>query len=533
MQDDSLRPDADRTGASSKSIDPDPSPAGDLSFFQKIFSSFLGGRDPEHDKRRMLRQIAKELTKQHYKFFKPKGEEALPNMARFFYEIYRVVSPAQIILQNGENSGVLKSIIIDSFLSKEQIEIQERLSERSIAERAKSMQLKDLVAELKEDLVRLNAAFDDERTRQIDGMYGMLLNLLRFVNFDYYFLLKKFDSNLQDRNFNYKPKFEPINGEYVVEDLKDFLEVMSIIDLEADWQRLFETIKQYRNIDIVALEPWNKMLAMLRDMRKGRTFELVVKYMEKNPAYRWTSEASTERIVEPYLSRIKTQTDMLIQKIVQEKRNGKVDELANLVFGTAAISRMKNYTDKANVQFQKKMLGGYTRVQALNFLKAFLIDYVKKDLRELVDLLLVRGQWSTALSSQQLSEAFHELMAVSEDLLQFDDSLADDGELGLRMRNALNRSDRNKEELRAVRPLLKDVNDRAQVLINRSAQSLIIVGRNLKTLLDDYAKTPHEVIINWKEIESASEAPIKERFGEVYKKIYYFVQLMQFFATAN
>jgi hypothetical protein len=518
-------------GSDSTANPTEPDSGGGGSFFSRIFSSFIGSGDPERQKKKVLRQIGKELNKQHYKFYKPKGEEALPNLAKFFYEIYRTIAPAQVILQNGENSAVLKSIIIDSFLTAEQLELQDRLSERMINERSKTIPINDLTAQIKEETIAFFAIFDAAYTRDIDGMYSLLLNFFRFLNFDYYFLLKKFDSNLAERNFTYKPKFESINCEYVVEDLKDFLEVAAILDTEADWKRLFEVLREYRSIEIVSWDSWNKVLNIVREASRTKIFELIVKYQEGNPGYAWNAQPSSERIVEPYLTRIKTQTDVLLQKIVQEKRNSKVEEIAKQIFGTSAISRMKNYTDKMNVQYQKKMLGGFTRVQALNYLKAFLIDFVKKDLRELVDLLLIRGQWSTNLSSQQLSEAFHELMAISDQVLQFDDALADDGELGVRLRTALGRSDRNKDDVKILRALLKDVNEKAQSLINRSAQHLIVVGRNLKNLLDDLSKTPHEMIINWKEIESASDAPIKERFVEIYKKIYFFVQLMQFFIS--
>jgi hypothetical protein len=67
-------------------------------------------------------------------------------------------------------------------------------------------------------------------------------------------------------------------------------------------------------------------------------------------------------------------------------------------------------------------------------------------------------------------------------------------------------------------------------MINTAAQNLIIIGRNLKTLLEDYQKKPAELIMNWKELESVSESPVVSRVTETYKRIYYFVQLLQFYA---
>jgi hypothetical protein len=48
-------------------------------------------------------------------------------------------------------------------------------------------------------------------------------------------------------------------------------------------------------------------------------------------------------------------------------------------------------------------------------------------------------------------------------------------------------------------------------------------------LIEDYEKKPHEVVINWKEVEGAVEGEIKEKLSDIYKKMYYFIQLIQLF----
>lgn len=65
-------------------------------------------------------------------------------------------------------------------------------------------------------------------------------------------------------------------------------------------------------------------------------------------------------------------------------------------------------------------------------------------------------------------------------------------------------------------------------MITMAAQDLIVMGRSLKAVPEDKSKKDHEMIINWKEIESASEFNVKEEIFRIYKK-YHFVQLMQFF----
>jgi hypothetical protein len=500
---------------------------------QKLFSVFSAIGDPDAEKKKYLRGIAKELSRTRYKFYKPKGQEALPGMAKFFYEIYKITAPAQALLGASAASGALRSFVIESYLSPEQRELSEHLTEGYIAERAKTLTLAQVQEETKRDLTSFLVVFDGEKSKQIDDAYDTLLAFINFVNFDYYFLLKKFDSGLTERSFSYKPKFDSINGEYVADDLQDFLEVFGALDLETDWMRIFGAFKEYKKIDIVSIDAWTKFIAAAGELEKSAVLVQIVRHLKEDPFWDSKPRRPNERVVEPFLQKLKTQIETIMQKIIQERRNSKIDEIATQVFGTGVVLRMKNYTEKANVVFAKKMLGGYTQAQAMNYLKAYLMDYFKKDIRELVDLLIIRGQWTANIQSQQLSDCYHALLDVAEKILQFDEELADEGELGTRMRSALAKADRDKDAMKYLRGALKETNDKATAMISRAAVALIGIGRQLKNLIEDLQKPHHEILINWKEVEGQSSRPFKAWIVDTYKKIYFIVQLLQYFVKSD
>lgn len=489
----------------------------------------MGGNDPEKEKRKLLKEIAKELKKKKYKFYKPNSGEALPALAKFFYEIYKVIGPAQVMLENAGSSGVLKSVIIDHSLTEKQIELRDQLTEENIRARAKEADTKTLASELKDKLATFFAGFKGEKVQEINNNYNRFQVFLQIVHFDYYFLLKKFDSSLPERDFNYNTKFENINGEYVLEDLKDFLEVLAVIDKDSDWDGLFDILKNYKNTEVVNRTAWKKILRSIAQVQKEEVLELTVKHLSKDPYYKATSTPPDDKIVEEYLNKLKTQSEMAIQKILHERQNKKIDKLLNQVFGTTAVSRTKNYTDKENLKFSKKMLGGYIYVQPINYIKAFLLDYFKRDIKTLIDLLLIRGKWSTSVSSQQLSEAFHSVMEISDKLIQFDDSLGEEGERGQKIKLYMSKSSKDQNAVVSLRKVLKEINDEALGMIQSTAQNLITIGKSLKMVRDDYDKKPHELILNWKEVEQYSEQDMKALITEVYKKIYYFIQLLQFY----
>ena len=506
-----------------------PVPGGP-NLVEKLFSIFASIGDPDAEKKKILKAIGKDLSRSRFKFIRTKGNEALPALARFFYELYKITAPAQVFLQNTGSSASLRAFVIENHLSDDQKKFSARLTESWILEQAKTRDLKNLAESCQSDLTTFLAFFDSERTRDIEAAFNTLVAFSNFVNFDFYFLLKKFDSGLPERNFSYKPKFEAINAEYVTDDLADFLEVFLALDLEADWASTFATLKNYRNTEIIQVDSWNRILAPAAEVRRSQVLEQFVRYMKKDPYWNAQPRYPTDRIVEPFLQKMRTQVETLMHKISAEKRNAKIDEVSSQIFGTSVVVRMKNYAEKANVVFAKKMLGGYTQVQSLNYLKAYLMDHFKKDIREIVDILLIRGKWSTTVQSQQLSDSYHALLEVSSDILTFDESLGDDSDYGTRIRSALAKSDRDREQLKYLRTMLKDANDKAAALVTKSAVNLIQLGRQLKFLIEDQAKTGrHVVIMNWKEIEGASSGNIKTQLVDSYKKIYYMVQLLQNF----
>ncbi len=91
-----------------------------LSFFQKLISSIFGGNDPEAEKNRQLKIIAKNLSRSGYKFYKAGSDQVLPQFGKFFYDIYKIISPAQLFFQNQPNPNFYKNIVIDFSLTESQ-----------------------------------------------------------------------------------------------------------------------------------------------------------------------------------------------------------------------------------------------------------------------------------------------------------------------------------------------------------------------------------------------------------------------------
>lgn len=495
--------------------------------FQRIFSSLFNRADPEVLRKRQLRTIAKELSKSKYKFYKASSSEILPSFAKFFFDVYKLVSPAQAMFQN-QNPDHFKHWVIDYVLSDEQHALVERLSEEEILQKSKTMPAQELQAAVRQDIATLNGLFDANRVAYTDSAYARLQGFIAFCNYDFYFMLKKFDSTLRENDFSASPKFENIRGEYLAEDLLDFMSIAWTLPLDpAAWTDIFAIIKSKKGADPIAIPAWNKMLAKLRDIKDVEVFEMIIRLVKSDPDYVLKLTTKQDRIIEPFIEKVRHSAESVLRKILQDQNNSKVEQLSNQIFDTIQILPMKNYTDSNSLTYIKRGLPGFVHAQAMSYLKTFLVEYIKTEIRRFCDIVLVRGEWSTTALSTPMSEAYNTLLEMTTEVVEFDNSVAENSELGTKLKTYIIRVERDMEAKRMMTTILSDINDDAQGIIMHATQNIIVLGKNIKALIEDHEKQRPELIVNWKDLDRFAETPIKQHGVEIYKKIYNFIQLMQ------
>ena len=501
----------------------------DTGLMQKLADLFTGSFDPQKEKKRLLKSVARTLRKIGAKYYNTKTGKVEPGLAKLMYEFYSTFAPAQKILQHAKSSKVLKTIVIESVLNKDQLAIKERLSEEAILQRAKRSDYQQLVNEIKNETRDFFACFDINRTREINDTYLDLSILLNLIHFDYHYFLRKFDLHIPEGRANYAPRFDSINADHVSEELQEFLEILPVFDPARDWNSMWDILRTYRNTEIVAKDAWRKILALIRKLRRTRELELLVQLIREDPFYKPKLKSETANIVDNFLSVTRHQIDITLQKISKQQRSSKIQGLLKSLFGTSSYNRLINYTEEANELFAKKGLGGFTLTLPLNCLHAFVKDIVLSDLRQLVDLLLIPAKWTDNSPSKLLSDSFHQLQDLSKEIDGFDAKLSEEHEEGRRLHGMVSRADKNPQAQYMAGKNLKKVNDAARNMLVRSCQATITLGKVLKQLYEDYKKPNSQMILNWREITARSKRDMGQLFVHNYQKLYHFVQLVKLY----
>ena len=500
-----------------------------ISFFKRIIASFFSKGDSEAENKRLLKDVAKKLGHSGYKYYKSGSDQILPAFGKFFFETYKTISSAQTAFHAQPNPNAYKNLVAEYALSEKQKKIEEELSEESIQTLSKNMPFQQLKSKIKNDLTAFCSAFDAKKVADIDDLYTKVVRFREFCLYDFYFVLKKFDSTIKEFDFNKNPKFSPIDASYIVEDLKNFTALIYSLPLEDDWSAMFTMFKKVKDAEPVKQNQWNKLMAKLSQLKDGAVLDMMIQLITKNPSYETKAVEKKEHMLESYIEKVRDEAKSALKQLENQQQNSKIDGLVSQIFGTTAISITKNYTEQRSAPFEKKSLGSFTYAKPINYMKAFLVEFVKKDVREYADLILIRGQWTTQPLSAQMSDDYHKMLEISDAITVLDDRVAEDAEVGAKMKTLLPRADRDKDSGNIIHRLLEDCNSEARDNLVQGTKAMVSFAKTLKVVIEDHKKNRPEIISNWKELERFSEHPIDESGTEIYKRIYLFVNLMQNF----
>jgi hypothetical protein len=269
------------------------------------------------------------------------------------------------------------------------------------------------------------------------------------------------------------------------------------------------------------------MLMGLRDIVNSKVLELVVQYGSKNPVWACKPRIPDEHIAEAWLESRIAKAQECIDKISTGEKNKQISALLKEVFYGGDLTRLDYYTVAKSDSLRKKEMAGFAYAEGLNYLSAFLSEYVEKDIRDLCDILLIRGQWTNNAFSKEMSEAFHQLQTLPGAISHLDEGLSDEGANGSRLKTAIVRVDRDRSQARYIDSITESVDETALELINTAAGHLTVLDKHLKNLADDVQKKHPEMIVNWRELNLAAKEPLLQLIAEDHRRVNSFIQLLQ------
>ena len=493
----------------------------------KMFSLFSSDGLTD-DKQNMLKGIAKELSQSKYvKFFRVRTEETDPSFSAFLFSVYKFIYPIMEFYRDERKLIKLKTLIVESCIDNNIQDTIKRLDIANLDAKAKTMTPEELIVSIQKDVEVLVSQFDAERISTANRRYELAGILGHFVRFNFTGFFKKFDPHFVDGSFIVEPKFPAIKTILIIDPIGDFLSVSLHLKPEEDWDSLLSLITKCEGQELVNPDQFKNMLKKIREVHASKILELMVQYVLRNPVWQFKNTVIHETIGEEWLDSKKAEAFGYISRINNAKKNSQIKALLGQIFETTDLVRLENYTVQISENYRKRNLEYFQYAEGINYLKAFLDDFVDKEIKDLCDILLIRGQWTNNQMSKDMSEALHTILETPVSIADIDVVLSEDGSDGSRLRASMLRVDRDPTQARVINNIISKNNDNALEVINEAVQALIVIGKHLKNFVEDVQKKRPELLINWREVNLSSKEPIAQRMVADFKKINYFIQLMR------
>jgi hypothetical protein len=492
----------------------------------KVFS-FFSGEGISDEKQNMLKAIAKELGHSKYaKFFRVRTEEVDPSFSSFLFSVYKTIFPIKLFMKDEKKMAILRHLTVETCIEPNIQEIIKRLDSVALDEKAKTMPGEQLITAIQADINLLTTQFDQDHITAVNHRYGMASVLHQFVKFNFSGFFKKFDPHFADGAFLVEPKFPAIKTILIIDQIGDFLTATQPLKPEEDWNSLLNILKMIEGQELVNPEHFNTMVKTIREIHASKILELVVQYTLRNPVWQYKHNIFKETVGDAWLETKRAEAFGYISKINNAKKNTQISALTKEIFESADLTRLEHYNVQLSEPYRRKNTDTFLYAEGINYLKAFMEDYVEKEIKELCDILIIRGQWTNNSMSREMSEALHKLLEITRNILDLDTVMSEDGADGSRLRAAILRIDRDPTQLRYINSILGKVNAQALEIINEAAQEMIVIGKHMKVLIEDVQKKHPELLVNWREINLVSKDPLAQRMVVNFKKINYFIQLM-------
>lgn len=496
-------------------------------FFVKIFAGLFLSTNPEHIKKKKLSTIVRNISRTRFSKWYKNSHVLTPAFAEFFFEIYRTVGPARVLFDNQSSTKMLKMISVEESFSEEQRRLASELSEESILLKAKELSCEALETEVHRNLNALRKSISGIQREKANQLYHMIESFASLARFDYYYLLKKFDTNIRELDFTRVPLFNTIPALSAIEQIHNFLEILLDFPFDGNWSLAFTVIEKYKNIKAVNPNDWKKIADTLKQVRNSLVIENIIRHVTEKPDEVFTTYTNVEDIFEKYLNNLYTSSEKTLLSIKRNMQLDKAQSLIKKVFATEKPSSGTKYYRQEISLFKNTNFSGFVYGTALSYLRSFLIEYFKTEIRTLSDLFLLRAIWKNPEYSKDYSEAYHELFSIIENINKFDENLKEGEPPFMKLKASISRSVREQDSYNFVARKLNELNASAYRLIVLASQNLITIAKLYRLIIEDYDRSRKDLLENWTEIENNSSRNVKESVLEAYDKIISFVKLEQ------
>ncbi len=494
-----------------------------------IFGRIFGiGIDPE--RKRAMRIIKKELSSVRIDLYRLKTGTISAPIARLLHDIYKYTYPLQKFFSLDKVRKQFPPSLVEEFIlqfqSEKAHEIRKSLNEERIKKLIPEYGIKKVTAYIDKQLTDYFNGFDRQSINEINDVYTNLLYFARFTYFDFFPILREFDTDLEEGNFLRKPSFSPAEGSLLRDDLSRLCRALYTFSADERLDRGMEILTNIKGVEPIDRGHFNQLIKWIGTLQENNYIPLIIRAIDQKSSPLSIPKPKTIDIFSTFSFKIKGETHGIVNSIRAALRKHAVESIVSELFGGRVIEGVKNYSEKANDQFKKLGLSMYKFTTPLNYMKTFINEIYDSEIAGTINELIVSGIFLQKEILTTLSNSYYTLNKVTQKIDALDGELDLDGNYGKSINRHLTTINRDKNSRSLLEKAIRDINKRVEIIINETIVELKDMALSIKTILGDCRAKNPEYVSNIKKIHQRENREFINSLVNSYILIYKFLKLL-------
>ncbi len=277
-----------------------------------------------------------------------------------------------------------------------------------------------------------------------------------------------------------------------------------------------------------------ELLKSIQYLVKSEVITAMVKYVYQDATYETHTVPFSNTFYDKFVSVLTTKILKISKQSEQQIKDKHLKENIRALFNIeddsdVNIPFLGNYNPEVNKKLEEKKLRTFEHVKAIALIKMFFDKHYFKYIRELIDKLVVEGEFSDKSIGTQFSNYIYELEDDYKNLLSFKKQMEESESVKVLLRglNASGSLDPSQKSVLVNK--ISELNSTAKNIIESTLPKLLEIQNIIQNALEDsHTKNPR-FIYNIKSIGGLANKTYLNQLASISKKITQFLKIMKNF----
>lgn len=491
------------------------------------------------EKLKELKRLYKTFRHSKYKFITKDKKITNLFLQKIFNLFTSVISYKSILDSTIFNKDEKRAqLYINSFIEAhfpEEIRLKrEKFTKEVMLERIMESEFPNqTIKEIENEFIEYKKFINKDNLPKIESRYYLLLKLYLLSTFNFDLFFSKFQ---KDYIAPSQPTYSPIDGDEILNDLKDLYFLIGSIpqklDLTSSLSILYAIKKEDFKPQAKPIQhSLNSLFKMINDELSPQILITLCRFIAEDAKLRINIEQKYISILDKYRKEIDERFSKNKRFVLEKYSEKSLLQDVNSLFKGKHLLKFEGYTDELAKTIQDNNFEGVSGIQAIKITKTFILEIYEPVIKDIINNLILEAFFEEKDYQRDFSNTFFSANELKDFILGFEESLASSGKNTfsnlvsfLKNFNSSNVINQNK-----VINLIDIINQKIKHANEKCAEVLFKLAAFLYKIIQDYKLEKPVYVINIRNIKGKLNKEFINSLATSYNDIAKYIKIIKNF----